>query len=567
MGLTSALYTGLTGLNTNQFRIDVIGDNIANINTIAFKGGRATFQTQFSQTFTAGSSPGQAEGGTNPLQIGLGSVLGAIQRQFTPGSIETTGVSTDLAIEGNGFFTLRKATNEQAFSRDGAFTLSATNELVSADGFRVQGYGVDDNFNLVEGVLTDIDIPLGTLSTAVATSKAEFDGNLSSGPDTAVATQGGILLSNTMVTDDAGTVPATASDLMVNLRDSASPTVKLFADGDTITLNDISKGGRTLTSATFNVTSSTTLQDFMTFMEGALGINTDGAAIGETPAAGLTVTGTGEIQLRGNYGTANEITIDQADILSSNATTPRPFSWTVSQNATGESVFTSFKAYDSLGAEVDIDVTMVLTQKATTGNTWRYYVESPDDSDTDLVLGSGTLTFDTSGRFFSATGNTFAIDRVGMGSENPMSVELDFSRISGLDAEVSTLLMTLQDGFPPGSLNNFSIGTDGTIVGTFTNGLSRTLGQIAMATFANPEGLVQESNNTYTIGPNSGDAIITKPLELGAGRILSGALELSNVDLSREFIGLITASTGFSGAGRVVSTANQLLDELLILAR
>ena len=113
MGLTSALYTGLTGLNSNQFRIDVIGDNIANINTVAFKGGRASFQTQFSQTFSAGSAPGQAEGGTNPMQIGLGSVLGAIQKQFTPGSIETTGVGTDLAVEGNGFFILRKATNEQ----------------------------------------------------------------------------------------------------------------------------------------------------------------------------------------------------------------------------------------------------------------------------------------------------------------------------------------------------------------------------------------------------------------------------------------------------------------------
>jgi flagellar hook protein FlgE len=564
MGLTSALYTGLTGLNSNQFRIDVIGDNIANINTVAFKGGRASFQTQFSQTFSAGSAPGQAEGGTNPMQIGLGSVLGAIQKKFTPGSIETTGVGTDLAVEGNGFFILRKAANEQTYTRDGAFTLSASGDLVSADGFRVQGYMVDENFNLVEGVLTDINIPLGTLSTAVATSRAEFDGNLSSGPDTVVATQGGILRSNALADTTLGPGPAAAGSLLTNLEDAANPGVALFNAGDTITLTGITKGGRQLTDATFTVEATSTLQDYMDFLEDALGINADAAL---PDGADVTVTALGEIMITGNYGTANEVTIDEGDILSSNATTPRPFTWTEDQNATGDSIFTSFKAYDSLGSEVDLDVTMVLVQKATTGNTWRFYVESPDDSDVDLVLGSGTLTFDTDGRFFAATDNIFTIDRVDMGSENPLSVELDFGRVSGLDARTSTLLMTWQDGFPPGSLNNFSIGTDGTISGTFTNGLSRTLGQLALATFANPEGLVQESNNTYSVGPNSGDAVITKPLELGAGRILSGALELSNVDLAREFVGLITASTGFSGAGRVVSTSNQLLEELMVLAR
>lgn len=564
MGLTSALYTGLTGLNSNQFRIDVIGDNIANINTVAFKGGRATFQTQFAQTISAGSAPGQGEGGTNPMQIGLGSVLGSIQRTFTPGSIETTGVATDLAMDGNGFFILRKADNEQAYTRDGSFTLSASNDLISADGFRVQGYGIDSDFNLVEGVLTDVNIPLGSLSTAIATSRAEFDGNLSSGPDTVVASQGGILRSNTMVSDDAGLVPVVAGDLMTDLRDSTSPLVHLFQVGDTITLDGITKGGRELSEATFTVEAASSLQDYLDFLEDALGINTD-AALPDN--AQLTVTALGEIQMQGNYGTGNELIIDQADILSSNATTPRPFSWITDQSATGESLLTSFKAYDSLGGEVTVDVTMVLTQKASTGNTWRYYVESPDDSDTDLVLGSGTLTFDTSGQFSSATGNTFAVDRAGTGAVTPLSVTLEFDRVNGLDSRTSSLLMTSQDGFPPGSLSNFSIGTDGTISGTFTNGLSRTLGQIALATFANPEGLVQDSNNTYTVGPNSGEAIITKPLVLGAGRILSGSLELSNVDLAREFIGLITASSGFSGAGRVVSTSNQLLEELMILAR
>lgn len=562
MGLTSALFTGLTGLNSNQFRIDVIGDNIANINTTAFKGGRTTFQTQFAQTFSAGSTPGQSEGGSNPIQIGLGSVLGAIQRTFTPGSIETTGIRTDMAIEGAGFFILRKADNEQAYTRDGSFTLNAANDLVSSDGFRVQGFGVDSNFNIVSGVLTDINIPLGTLATAVATSKAEFDGNLASGPSTAVASQAGVLTSNSMVSDGAGTF-AVAGDLLKDLRDGVTPTVNLFVAGDVLTVSGVTKGGRTLTDATFTVTDASTLQDYMNFLEDSLGVNTDGT-LPETASLAISL---GSIVITGNYGTGNMLAIDEADILSTNATTNRPFKWTTTQTANGESLFTSFKAFDSLGSEVQMDVTMVLVNKTTSGNTWRFYVESADDSDIDLVIGSGTVTFDTNGRFFSATNDTFAIDRDSTGAVTPLSVKLDFARVSGLDARVSTLLMTVQDGFPPGSLSNFSVGSDGTVSGTFTNGLSRTLGQVALATFPNPEGLVVESNNTYSVGPNSGTAITAKPLTLGTGRILSGALELSNVDLAREFIGLITASTGFSAAGRVVTTANKLLDELLIIVR
>src|SRR5512140_513443 len=107
MGLTSALFTGLSGLNTSQFALDVIGDNIANLNTIGYKGSRTLFQTQFSRTLSAGTKPGAGQGGTNPMQVGLGSSVGAIQRSFTPGSIETTGVPSDLAIEGEGFFVLR----------------------------------------------------------------------------------------------------------------------------------------------------------------------------------------------------------------------------------------------------------------------------------------------------------------------------------------------------------------------------------------------------------------------------------------------------------------------------
>ena len=139
--------------------------------------------------------------------------------------------------------------------------------------------------------------------------------------------------------------------------------------------------------------------------------------------------------------------------------------------------------------------------------------------------------------------------------------------MTALAADTSSLVMTTQDGFPVGTLSDFAFGPDGTIVGTFTNGLTKTLGQLALATFANDSGLVAEGDNLFTAGPNSGVAVIRAPLTSGAGKIASGALELSNVDLSREFINLIIASTGFSAASRVINSSNQLLSELLSTVR
>jgi flagellar hook protein FlgE len=127
--------------------------------------------------------------------------------------------------------------------------------------------------------------------------------------------------------------------------------------------------------------------------------------------------------------------------------------------------------------------------------------------------------------------------------------------------------MSFQDGSIAGTLTDFSIGNDGIIVGTFTNGMTRTLGQIALATFNNYEGLIDMGGGTFKVGPNSGVAVITTPLANGGGEITAGALETSNVDISQEFINLIIASTGFSAASRVITTSNQLLTELLAVMR
>lgn len=575
MGLTSALYAGLSGLNANQFRIDTIGDNIANANTIGFKGSRSMFQTQFAQMITQGTPPNGSSGGTNGIEVGLGTMVGTTQRNMLQGSTEVTGLASDLAIDGQGFFVVRTPDNRQAYTRDGSFMLNADNYLVTADGHHVQGFGVDAGYNLVPGVLTDLKIPLGRLTGARATTFAQLEGNLSSeGP---VATRGSQFLSNALV--DGGGGPANGATLLTDLRDAGAPGVTLFANGDVIEVTGIKKGGRDIADSTFVVgTDGTTVADFTNWLQGKLGINADPAIPGNPGVAIDPATGT--ISITGNIGEDNALTGVVGSITNKTAGTT-PFTIAAATDpatgepigATGNSVYTSFQAYDSLGSMVDVQLTMVLESKGgPAGSVWRYFAECPQNGGGSTVIGTGTITI-ADGKAVNGSTITVAIDRSGSGATSPMVINMDASMLTGMansgdpSGELSSLMMTLQDGFGPSQLSSFSVGSDGIITGTFSNGLSQVLGQIALGTFANPAGLVRQTSNLFIAGPNSGSVTIVTPDSLGAGRVLSGALELSNVDLSREFIGLINASSGFSASSRVITTSNQLLNDLLMLIR
>jgi flagellar hook protein FlgE len=538
--------------------LDVIGDNIANINTTGFKGSRTLFATQFARTVSAGTKPNGNQGGTNPMQIGLGSTVGAVQRSFTPGSVETTGVPSDLAVEGDGFFVLRTPMNEQVFTRDGSFTLSADSRLITAGGYFVEGYSVNKDFEIMPGALTDITIPLGTLTTARATSSVQLEGTLNSSGT--VATQGTILRSQ--VLHDAANNPITAATALTAIKNPGGTA--LFANGDVITVNGIKRGGRDVPSESFTVgTTGTTVSDFLTWMDEVTGIDTTAGVAGNP---GTAVTADGRLELRGNAGTQNALEIASGTLVSSGASTV-PFGFTEAQAANGESGHTSFVVYDSIGTPMNVDITMVLEDRSTASSTWRFYATSRDDSEIKFDVGTGTVTFDANGQYVESPEDGIVIDRVGTGATNPLPITLDMTRLSGLNVGQSSMVMSFQDGFGTGTLIDYSIGQDGMITGTFTNGLNQTIGQIALATFSNPAGLLARSNSIYFIGPNSGEARITAPLSLGAGKVTSGALELSNVDLSREFVNLITSSTAFSAASRVISTSDQLLQELLLIAR
>jgi flagellar hook protein FlgE len=586
MASTTALFTGLAGLNSNARQLDVIGNNISNVNTTAYKSNRLQFSSAFNRTFSLGTSPNASTGGSNPGQIGLGVTMAGTQRNFSNGAISPTGLNTDLAIEGNGFFVVERS-GERFFTRSGAFQFNSQNDLVTLSGDRLQGYPIDSEFNIIEGRVENVNIPMGTLTIAEATQNVTFSGNLNADGDVA---QQGSIISLGAFSDSGG--PPTPASLLTDLDPAGS-----FVAGNVIELRQAERGGKVIPTAEFEVTPTSTLGEYMDWLRVNLGIYQNGGDDPTDPAGvstdgGVSLGGVGgdEIVIVGNPGSINDLEIDASDIFIRQGTAAgpppnaTPFAPVKTQVADGESVRTTFIVYDSLGTELQVDLTLVLAAKTDGGTFWRPFMHSDDDTDAANLLENGTLfaagsedmpllQFDNFGQLATLGQYNIQVDRQDTGALDPLQIALRFNsqadQVSALSntGGGSTLAAVFQDGSPLGVLSSFSVGENGTITGGFTNGLTRTIGQLAIASFTNPEGLVDSGNNLFSVGPNSGTPLITEPLEFGTGRIIGGALELSNVDLSQEFINMILTSTGYSAASRVVTTTNELMNQLLVLGR
>ncbi len=585
MASTTALFTGLTGLNANSRNIDVIGNNIANVNTTAFKSARLNFSTLLSRTYSAGSGPGAASGGTNPYQVGLGVSTSGTQRNFTSGTLSPTGDPRDMAIDGDGFFVVRRGEG-QWYTRAGNFRTDSAQYLSTPTGERLQGYAVDDQFNIVPGRTTDVRIPLGTLTIADPTQNVRFRGNLNA--DGTLPAQGArITLMGTSTTgllaaSDAVPLPNPGDVLetttrLLDIEDPALPgsNTRLFASGQGIQLYNAQRGGRTLPTQTYTIDAASTLADLQAFLSEALGINpaTGANPDARTPGVSLDPV-TGVLSIVGNTGVVNDLVVNDSDLRVVDAAgtyVRQPFVTAKAAAADGEGVRTAYEVYDSLGTPVQVRMAMVLDSRSDAGTRWRYMLESDDSLGASTQLGTGLLSFGTDGQLVSGSPVTLDIDRSGTGATTPLSISLFFSQgqdsVTALTDSTSSIAATYRDGAPIGTLSSFGVGADGVITGSFTNGLARTLAQVALATFANNEGLLDAGNNLFQVGVNSGQAVITAPDSLGAGRVAGGALELSNVDIGEEFIKMISSSTGYSASSRVIRTADELLQQLLVLGR
>lgn len=346
------------------------------------------------------------------------------------------------------------------------------------------------------------------------------------------------------------------------------------------------KGGRELSMQPFEITATTTMRDYADFMQQAMGIQTSlddpqnlfpgslNNIAGETGtlSPGVTVSN-GKIRIVSNNGVDNSVSVGVSAMrltAANNAVTTPNLAFGSVQTAKGQSAVADFVAYDTLGIPLNVRITTVLQSVSDSATTYRWFADSGDNdplSGNDISVGTGLITFDGEGNIINVSNDRVSIDRRNTPSNDPLEFRLDFSSVVGLSESKSTLAAARQDGSGAGTLNSFIIGEDGSITGVFSNGVSRNLGQIRLARFSNPAGLEQRGQNLFAQGINSGLPVEGNPGDYGIGSLIAGATELSNTDIGRSLIDLVLATTQYRGNARVITAAQEMLDELLNIRR
>ncbi|MBL8828293.1 MAG: flagellar hook-basal body complex protein, partial [Planctomycetaceae bacterium] len=379
---------------------------------------------------------------------------------------------------------------------------------------------------------------------------------------------------------------AIASNTLVDLNgpraNGGTKLVDLLKRGDTSSTNVFQvgtlqytgkKGGRTLTTKSLTIDSTTDVNNLIQFLRDSSGIQSGGSI--PTDITGLTaggaVTGSGTIRMVSNNGVDNAVSVDTTSLtlITGSGNTQVLMDFSKTQDAVGNSAVADFLVYDSLGAPKNVRITAVLEEKTNDDFTYRWFADSPNNEvsgSQTISVGTGLIKFDSSGKVLNVSNTKVSIQQTANPSLS-LDFDVDFAALSGLASATPSLAASRQDGFPPGKLTSYIIGEDGIINGVFDNGTQRNLGKIRLARFANPTGLEQRGKNLFAPGVNSGLEVPGNPSEEGIGTIVAGAVELSNTDVSQALIQLVSASTQYRANARVITSAQQLLDELLNIRR
>jgi flagellar hook protein FlgE len=564
-----SMNSAISGLKVHQLFMDVIGNNIANVNTTGFKGSRTTFQSMLAQTLRGAQAPGNQRAGINPQQVGLGAIIAAVDVVQTQGALTTTSKTTDLAVQGDGMFVVTDGVKKY-YTRDGAFDLGADSTLVSsATGMKVLGWSAtadaSGHVTINTGVppTGPITIPTGQSATSRVSRTVGFNGNLNGAATE--RTGSGIVESTAIAT--AGTIgfPIATTD-----------TITFTYNGQTVTTAG-------LAAATANSTNlATVATDIAAKMNAAL-VAAGVVAAGSTPITVTAVDTTG-VAHEGTFSFQADKSLSFGNSASTNSQLNTALR---NRHSSGlESVSTTMTVYDSLGASHEISVRFdkvnVDAANQPVVDTWKWtLVNLPPDTTIDGTgtngQGHGYVKFDTGGRFQSvntlnASNAVAKASQAGVrlnfanGAANGQDVTLDFSQLSQLQGD-NTATAYSNDGFPTGTLVGFVIGPDGVVTGSFSNGISQAIGQIALATFANTGGLTQVGQSLYSESPNSGIATVGTPGSGNRGQINAGQLEMSNVDLASQFTDMIRAERGFQANSRIITTSDEMLQDLVNLKR
>lgn len=565
MSLLNSLYAGVSGVRNHQNMMDVIGNNIANVNTIGFKGSRVTFSDAFNQMIKAGTSPTTitgtngalvlGTGGTNSFQIGLGSKVNSIDRNWNQGTFEQTGLTTDLALQGPGLFVL-KSNGQNYYSRAGAFTFDANGRLVNPqNGAVLQGKVASSDGVIPPGNnLQDIQIDSNMKLPAVATTKINWGGNLKSSSDL-TRSQSIILRGNISSTATVGEV-ITQPDIKVYDESGNEYTMTTTY---TKTATDTYDLAWTVTNADKTVVDSNSITELKFVDNGSGQMNLDAASKLKFDGVANKVNPT---------GSGLNFTLDATTVTQNNSTK------TLSGDADGgrkpNIVSGVVTVFDSLGNSHQ--VTLKYTHVDT--NFWAFSASVPATSTVDgkSALVTGSIKFNPDGTLdpTNISPNSPQLTFVPTGGANPVVMTLDFGKgFEGItQTSASSVVSALsQDGSASATLSNMNIDQYGNIVGIFSNGVSKTLAQILVGTFTNLNGLTSVGDNMYTTFANSGDARVGNLGSDTGTTVQSQTLEQSNVDLAEEFTKMIVAQRGFQANSKVITTSDNLLQEITNLVR
>ena len=458
-----SLYAGVSGLQNHQTRMDVIGNNIANVNTYGFKRGRVDFQDMISQQLSGAARPTDEVGGVNPKEVGLGMSVASIDTIFTQGNLQSTGVGTDLAIQGNGFFVLKNG-DQTFYSRAGVFGVDSEGTLVNpANGLRVQGWMAQDlNGEQVlrtSSTPTDLVIPVGQKDPPHATENVHYICNLNK---------------------NMPEIPENPTD------------------------SDIAKG-----------------------------------------------TWQTEVDIYDTYGNAHKLQMDFQKVPGN------PNQWTVTVNVDPE-------------AETETRIGL-----GTTDGVENTYTLNFDNFGTlqSVTDSAGNVSNPDGEIILQASFNVADSNADGDGNPYRQTFNLNLGTIGSVEntitqsASKSTTKANYQDGYKLGYLDNYKIDSSGIITGVYSNGSTRTIGQIAMASFTNQGGLEKKGDNTYAESINSGMASIGEAGTMGKGSMLAGTLEMSNVDLTEQLTDMIVTQRGFESNAKTIQTGDSMLETVINLKR
>lgn len=463
-----SMYSGVSSLRAHQLKMDVIGNNIANVNTVGFKASSVTFSETFSQTLSGASSSAESRGGTNPMQVGLGANVASIAVNHAKGSTQRTDIATDLMIDGNGFFIVTNDANAQNkfYTRAGNFALDEKGYLVTTDGMRV----LDSEFK-------PIQINMSESKSATATERINLNGNINFNAETDTRYRTTVDLY-----DSLGAVHVVGFEFVGVPLTTTTPKAKDAND-------PIDKAGPVNYSYREMVVTDVNMRT---------AVNPTGQVFPQI------VDGTGAL------------------------ITPAPGKVYAKFNEEGEVVdLVSLAGEDPDAAETQINATLIKE-----------------------VPGASNISIPIDRSIFYANGNVNS----GIRTLTQYQKESDAKGVQ-------------HRGISAGSIDTFNISSKGEIIGIFTNGEQKILQTIGLVDFDNPAGLLKMGSNLFKDSPNSGTPKYGTPGSGSFGGITAGALEMSNVDLAAQFTEMITTQRGFQANSRVISTSDEILQELVNLKR